>query len=134
MSEGGVDLSQIRGDWKFHMDYLTNAVAQTMSRQMKSWGELSGRTKNTEIDQAVKRQESLWDELIANANAKGTIPTADAKCDEFIVACRDAKGICDDLQGRDDSPLVEEFTEACRQTRGLCDDLEMMQGQRPEDQ
>ena len=34
MSEG-VDLSQIRGDWKFHMDYLQNAIEQTLKRQRK---------------------------------------------------------------------------------------------------
>ena len=35
MSEQGVDLSQIRGDWKFHIDYLTNAINWTMKRQLE---------------------------------------------------------------------------------------------------
>ncbi len=134
MSEQGVDLSQIRGDWKFHMDYLTNAVTQTLKRQMKSWGELSASVNDAGIEQAVARQEALWDELIANANDKGTIPTADSKVDEFIAACREAKPLCDEFQDQNDSELVEEFSEACRQTRGLCDDLEMMRDQRPDDQ
>ena len=133
MSEGNVDLSQIRGDWKFHMDYLTNAVTQTMARQMKLWGELSGKVKDTDIDRAVKKQTALWAELNANVNDKGTILTTDARYDEFIQVCNDAKVICDELQGGDDSLLVEEFSEACRQTRALCDDLVMMQGQRPDD-
>jgi len=136
MSEAGVDLSQIRGDWKFHMDYLTNAITQTMKRQVNLWGELKSKaadeTVNT-IDKAMTRQKALWDKLTANTDSTGTIPTADADCADFIVICRDAKGICDELQGRDDSLLVEEFAEACRQTRGLCDDLEMMKEQRPAD-
>jgi hypothetical protein len=134
MSEQGVDLSQIRGDWKFHMDYLTNAVTQTMKRQLKNWGELSASADNAGIEQAMTGQKARWDELIANANDKGTIPTADSKVDEFIAACREAKPLCDELQDQNDSELVEEFSEACRQTRGLCDDLEMMRDQRPDDQ
>jgi hypothetical protein len=134
MSEQGVDLSQIRGDWKFHMDYLTNAVTQTIKRQMNYWDELSTKVKNPALEGAVRKQADLWDELIAGANDKGTIPTADSKVVEFIAVCRDAKPVCDELQDTDESELVEEFSEACRQTRGLCDDLEMMREQRPEDQ
>lgn len=134
MSEGGADLSQIRGDWKFHMDYLTNAVTRTMERQMKNWAELSLSDKESEIDQAVTRQKALWDQLNASANDKGTIPTGDAIADEFMSACRDAKGLCDAFEDRDHSRLAEEFTDACRQTRALCDDLEMMREQRPDDQ
>ncbi len=63
MSEQGVDLSQIRGDWKFHMDYLTNAVTQTMKRQLKDWGELSAGANNAGIEEAMTRQKALWDEL-----------------------------------------------------------------------
>ena len=134
MSEQGVDLSQIRGDWKFHMDYLTNAVTQTMKRQLTNWGDLSASVDNAGIEQAMTRQKALWDELIANANDKGTIPTADSKVDEFIAACRGAKPLCNEFQDQNDGELVEEFSEACRQTRGLCDDLEMMRDQRPDDQ
>jgi hypothetical protein len=134
MSEGGPDLSQIRGDWKFHMDYLTNAITQTMKRQMTSWDELPGNAKVPEIEKAVIHQKALWDELTENVDANGTISTEDPKCEQFIVVSRNAKGICDELQGRDESELVEEFAEACRHTRGLCDDLEMMREQRPDDQ
>jgi hypothetical protein len=134
MSEQGVDLSQIRGDWKFHMDFLTNAITQTMKRQMKDWGEVSASANNAGLEQAMARQDALWNELLANANDKGTIPTADSKVDEFIAVCREAKAVCDEYQDSNDGELVEEFTEACRQTRGLCDDLEMMRDQRPDDQ
>ena len=134
MSEQGVDLSQIRGDWKFHMNYLTNAVTQTLKRQLKYWGELSASAINAGIEQAMTRQKVLWDELIANVNDKGTISTSDSKVDEFIAVCREAKSLCDEFQDRNDSELADEFTEACRQTRGLCDDLEMMRDQRPDDE
>lgn len=130
MSEGGVDLSQIRGDWKFHMDYLTNAITQTMKRQMKFWNELPGGAKDGEIDEFVTRQNSLWEELIANADANGTIPTQDTSYEQFIAVSRNARSICDTLESRDESEVVEEFAEACRQTRALCDDLEMMRDQR----
>lgn len=132
MSEAGPDLSQIRGDWKFHMDYLTNAITQTMQRQIKLWDELPGTLKGADLEQAVTEQKALWDELNVHADNKGTIPTHDAQYEEFIVVCRNAKGICDELQDKDDSLLVEEFSEACRETRALCDDLEMMREQRPD--
>jgi len=131
MSESGVDLSQIRGDWKFHMDYLQNAIEQTMQRQEKYWSELGG---DEEIDNAVAEQARIWGELIANANNNGTIPTADGRIDDFIAACRDAKGRCDAYEGKADSASAEEFSEACRQVRALCDDLAMMKDQRPDDQ
>ena len=131
MSESGVDLSQIRGDWKFHMDYVQNAVDQTLKRQVKNWGELGG---DTAIDAAVTRQVEIWAALKGEANDKGTIPTTDGRLEEFIAACREAKPLCDACEDKDESELAEEFTEACRQTRALCDDLEMMIGQRPDDQ
>jgi hypothetical protein len=132
MSEGSVDLSQIRGDWKFHIDYLTNALNSTVGRQTKLCGELPTGAQDAQIEKAIQQQKSLWDTLNGNANSKGTIPTADDEYLEFISACRDSKSVCDELQGRDESIEVEEFTEACRQTRALCDDLEMMREQRPD--
>lgn len=129
MSEGEVDLSQIRGDWKFHMDYVQNAVDQTLKRQLKYWGEFGG---DADIGAAVTRQAELWAALKAKANDKGTIPTADGQLAEFIATCRDAKPLCDACEDKDESELAEEFAEACRQARALCDDLEMMIGQRPD--
>jgi hypothetical protein len=129
MSEGAVDLSQIRGDWKFHMDYLQNAIDRTMQRQVQRWGDLGD---DEEIDNAVAEQSRIWGELIANANDKGTIPTADGRIEAFITACRGAKARCDAYEDKVDSVTVEEFSEAGRQVRALCDDLEMMKDQRPE--
>ena len=34
------DLSQIRGDWNFHMRYATNAIDQTITRLTKVWKEM----------------------------------------------------------------------------------------------
>ncbi len=131
MSEGGVDLSKIRGDWKFHIDYLQNAVDQTLKRQVRYWGELDN---DAQVGADVEQQVNLWSELQANANDKGTIPTADGLLEKFISSCRGARPRCDAYLDKNDSLLAEEFTEACRQTRGLCDDVEMMTGQRPDDQ
>ncbi|MFQ5633960.1 MAG: hypothetical protein ACE5G3_01330 [Gammaproteobacteria bacterium] len=130
MSEG-VDLSQIRGDWKFHMDYLQNAVVQTLKRQRQYWDELGG---NDEIGTSVARQNELWAELLKGADNKGTIVTTDGMLEEFIGACRAGKEVCDTYQDDNDGETVAEFAEACRQVRALCDDLEMMRDQRPADQ
>ncbi len=127
MSEG-VDLSQIRGDWKFHMDYLQNAIEQTLKRQQKYWGELSD---DAGIDESVRQQHQLWGELKAGANDKGTISTTDGVMEQFIAACRGSKEVCDAYQDKNESETAEEFAEACRQARALCDDLEMMKEQRP---
>ena len=64
MSEG-VDLSQIRGDWKFHMDYVQNAIEQTLKRQVKVWAELGN---DSDIDASVRQQNQLWTDLKAGAN------------------------------------------------------------------
>ena len=130
MSESGVDLSQIRGDWKFHIDYLQNAVDRTLERQAKYRVVLG---EDAALGTAVDDQARRWAALRAAADARGTIPTADEQLPEFIAACRDAKPLCDALQDRDDGENAEEFAEACRQLRALCDDLEMMIGQRPDD-
>jgi hypothetical protein len=127
MSEG-VDLSKIRGDWKFHMDYLQNAIEQTLKRQQKYW---QGLGDHADIDASVKQQHELWASLKAGANDKGTIPTTDGMMEEFIGACRGSKDLCDKYEDGNDSEAVEEFAEACRQARALCDDLEMMKDQRP---
>ncbi len=129
MSEGAIDLSQIRGDWKFHIDYLQNAVDRTLERQLRCRGAADG---DAAIDAAVDDQARRWADLRAGADGNGTIPTADGQLTAFIAACRDAKPLCDALQDRDAGAAAEEFTEACRQLRALCDDLEMMIGQRPD--
>ena len=129
MSDDGVDLSQIRGDWKFHMHYVQNALEQTLKREAKSWAALGG---DADIDANVQAQQSLWTELKAGANEAGTINTTDGKAEKLMDACRASKPLCDAYEDRDSSAGVGEFTETCRQARAMCDDLEMMQGQRPD--
>ena len=129
MSEGEVDLSQIRGDWKFHIDYIQNAIDRTLERVEKTWASLGN---DADIDAAVKKQLENWAACKAGANDKGTISTTDGQMELFIASLRDAKPLCDAYEDRDESENVEEFAEACRQARSLCDDLELMKGQRPD--
>ena len=129
MSEG-VDLSKIRGDWKFHIDYLQNAMDRTLERQRSDW---KGLNDDAGIAASVEQQNKLWADLHAGANDKGTISTTDGVLTEFIAVCRASQDICNAYQDRNDSEAAEEFAEACRQARALCDDFEMMVGQRPDD-
>lgn len=127
---GEVDLSQIRGDWKFHMNYLQNAIERTLERQGQYWSRLGN---NDDIDSNVKQQHALWEELKSGANDKGTISTTDGKMEAFIEACLASKSICDAYEdANNEDETVEEFAEACRQARSLCPDLEMMKNQRPD--
>ena len=68
------DLSQIRGDWNFHMRYATNAIEQTVARLNK-----------------------VWEEMKANAPAEGEVAVDTDLCEEFIEACRQTRGLTDDL-------------------------------------
>ena len=40
MSEPQVDFSAIRGDWRFHMNYVSNAITRTLARELKYWDQL----------------------------------------------------------------------------------------------
>ena len=68
------DLSQIRGDWNFHMRYATNAIEQTVSRLTK-----------------------VWEEMKANAPAEGEVAVDTDLCEEFIEACMQTRALTDDL-------------------------------------
>ena len=136
-----VDFSQIRGDWTFHMNYLTNAISQTVSRQQRMLGDAG--PVSDELKALVAKQGELWAALTGAADAKGVIPLdADSPLQVFIETSRATKGPCDAFEEANglggstnftDAP-GEHFTEACRQIRALCDDLEMMREQRPADQ
>ena len=125
------DLPQIRGDWKFHIDYVQNAIDQTLKRVDATMPKVDGAAELGEVCQSTSR---LWAELKSNANDRGTISTTDGQMEEFIEVCRSSKPLCDSLEDSSDSANVEELAEACRQARALCDDLELLQGQRPDDQ
>jgi len=134
MSEQGVDLSQIRGDWYFHMNYVSNAITQTMKRQLSSWADLKTDVSDDSIDRAVGREAEMWAEITSKVDAKGAIEIGSDLIPEFIKICRDTFPACDALVSAGDpaDQKLEEFTEAARQVRGLCDDLEMMREQKPD--
>jgi len=134
MSEQGADLSQIRGDWHFHMKFLANAITQTMKRQVSSWGDLKSEVSDDGIDKAVKLEADMWSEITSNLGDQGAVLIGSDQIPEFIKVCRDTFPACDALVEAGDpaDQKLEEFTEAARQVRGLCDDLEMMREQAPE--
>jgi len=133
-----VDLSQIRGDYHFHMNYVNNAVTQTQKRVDKMWADLND-TGNEELGAMVARLSTLWSQLLRGANDKGTPRFDSNEYQDFLETALATKDVCDTLEAErgesgscswQDTPL-EQFTEACRQLRGLCDDLEMMREQQP---
>jgi hypothetical protein len=134
MSEQGADLSQIRGDWHFHMKFLANAVTQTMKRQVSSWADLKTQLSDDSIDQAVSGEVELWAKIRSKLDDEGAIEIGSELIPEFIKICRDTFPACDALvvAGDPADQKLEEFTEAARQVRGLCDDLEMMREQAPD--
>jgi hypothetical protein len=69
------DLSQIRGDWNFHMRFVTNALEQT-----------------------IKRLNKTWDEMKATSESEGEVTIDSDLCEEFIEACRQTRGLTDDLK------------------------------------
>jgi hypothetical protein len=73
VSSGKVDLSQIRGDWDFHSQYVTNAM-----------------------DQTLKRVNKYWKELKKASKTKGQVPVDGELMEEFIEACMQARAITDD--------------------------------------
>ena len=137
MSGAEVDLSQIRGDYTFHMNYLVNAIDQTLAREQKLWGELNA--DEADIEAALKRQTDIWAQLKGTSHEKSVIELTGSALEDFIEVSRSTKALCDameEAQGLGGSCYIndtatEQFTEACRQVRSLCDDLEMMREQLP---
>ena len=133
MSEQGVDLSQIRGDWYFHMRYVANAITQTMKRQVSSWNDLKSQTPDDSLEEAVNREAEMWAEITSQLDEHDAINIKSDLIPEFIELCKGTFPACDALVAAGDPAdmKLEEFTEAARQVRGLCDDLQMMREQAP---
>ena len=74
MSEHGVDLGAIRGDWDFHARYVTNAMEQTL-----------------------KRLQTTWRTLKAKSPAEGQVEMDTALMEEFVEACRQTRALTDDI-------------------------------------
>lgn len=134
-----VDLSQIRGDWHFHLNYLSNAVHQTLARADKLWGQVKADAGRDEIGELVAGLGKTWSGLEATGKAKDKIDIASPLLDEFLALAARTKAPCDALEESRglggsasiyDSPL-EQFTESLRQIRGFSDDLVMMREQQP---
>lgn len=140
MTEPQVDLSQIRGDWSFHINYLTNAIDATIRRSLTLWDAVQGEADAAQVGKLVKRQAEIWGRVTADRDSNGAIKTGSSLLDEFMEVCRSTKEPCDALEvakGAAGSSSIydtklEQFTETCRQARGFCDDLEMMRDQRPD--
>ena len=134
-----VDFSQIRGDWHFHLNYLANAIKQSLVRAQKMWGEVGAEVDSDEIGQLVEELGETWSRLEATATAKDRIDITSPILDEFMAVCTRCKGPCDTIEeskglagslSEHDTPM-EQFTEAMRQTRSFNDDLVMMREQKP---
>lgn len=140
MSEPQVDFSAIRGDWYFHMNFLTNSMSHTLKRVGHLRQKLSSELEGEEIAGLVDQQAEAWAALTQDVDAKGAIKVAEPALQAFVDLCRSSKEPCDALEvarGLGGSSSIydntlEQFTEACRQARGLCDDFEMMREQRPD--
>jgi len=140
MSEAAeVDFSQIRGDWHFHLNFLANAVKQSLVRAQKMWGEVESEAGSEAIGELVAKLGDAWSRLESAATEKDRIDIASPVVDEFMELCTATKGPCDDLEATQglggsasiyDTPL-EQFTEAMRQVRSFNDDLVMMREQKP---
>jgi hypothetical protein len=74
MSEHGVDLGAIRGDWDFHARYVTNAMEQTLKRVQKTW-------------RALKTKSPV----------AGQVPVDIELMQEFLEACRQTRALTDDI-------------------------------------
>lgn len=134
-----VDLSQIRGDWNFHINFLANAIHQTLIRAEKLWGTVGKDANDPAIGQLIDKLADCWSRLQATGNKQRAIDVTSPILDEFIKLNGQTKAPCDALEvARNlsgsasiyDLPL-EQFTEAVRQVRSFCEDLEMMREQRP---
>lgn len=135
MSEQQVDYSMIRGDWHFHMNYVSHAVDQTLIRAAKLWAALGGKSTEAALDAEYARLKACWAAVSADRDEKGAVKPESSGVSDFIAACRATLDPGNAWLDRTaDSPAIEtvkEFVEACRQLRGLCDDLELMREQKP---
>jgi len=133
-----VDLSQIRGDWFFHMNFLSNAMDKTLERAEKILHHVRDDVGD-EISGRLSDIRETWDILRADKDDKGTINIKNPLVDEFIAKLERTKELCDTLEvekGLSGSSSIydndlEHFTEALRQARCFAPDFIMMREQSP---
>jgi len=139
MSETQVDLSQIRGDWNFHINYLNNAVQQTLKRANALWPRIAEQAGDGAVGDLLEQQTALWRELNDQLDEKGALPVTSDLLDRFVEVTQQTKAPCDALEEAEGAggssstfdTTLEQFTEAMRQVRSFCEDLTMMRGQKP---
>jgi hypothetical protein len=136
MNEPQVDFSAIRGDWHFHMNYVSHAISMTLARGMKYWADLGSSSPPPGLDATVKRLAATWGTVASDLDAKGSVRIESPVVSDFIDACRSTRAPCDAWTSQSAGEPrvlanVKEFAEACRQLRGLCDDLDLMRAQKP---
>jgi hypothetical protein len=133
-----VDLSQIRGDWYFHMNYLDNAMTNTLKRAVKLLGEVEAEVDD-DLAGAVKQLSQSWTALAKDRDTKDTFNIRNPALDDFLQQLAGTKDLFDAFETARglagsasiyDSKL-EQLTEAVRQARGFRDDLLMMREQKP---
>jgi hypothetical protein len=134
-----VDFSQIRGDWHFHINYVANAVHQTLARAVKMWGGVQAEANDPAIGELVAKLEDTWGRLEQTATGEDKMDTTSPILDEWLAVCDQIKAPCDGMEEAkglggsgaiSDLPL-EQFTEAMRQVRSFNEDLIMMREQKP---
>ena len=136
MEQPQVDLSQIRGDWHFHMNYVSHAIDVTLARGLKEWTAVSSGAPAT-VGALVTQLSSLWTQVSSNRDARGSVRIEATAVAEFEAACRATKEPCDAwVKQQAGSPPakvadVKAFAESCRQLRAMCDDLDLMREQQP---
>ena len=139
MTDVKPDLSQIRGDYFFHLNFVANAVTQTLKRAEKYSAEIGSGYDLAGANECLGRQREIWDQLLAAPEGEFVYKPDSPLVQDFIDVSRSTKTLCDELEIKNDqsgsssgynTPL-EHFTEACRQLRGMCDDMEMMREQKP---
>jgi hypothetical protein len=135
MDEPQVDMSAIRGDWHFHMNYVSHAISVTLARAMKQWAGLAAASPPVEMATLAAQMAALWSGIAADLDSKGSVRVEAAAVTEFEAVCRATREPCDawvagHAAGSSHLAGVKEVAEACRQLRALCDDLDLMREQR----
>ena len=133
-----VDLSQIRGDWFFHMNFLSNAMDRTLERAEKMLHAVRGDVGDDIAGRLTDINET-WGVLRADKDEKGSVNIKNPLFDEFFAKLERTKELCDALElekGLSGSSSIydnelEHFTEAMRQARCFTPDFIMMREQRP---
>ena len=133
-----VDLSQIRGDWYFHMNFLERGMESVLARAVKLLDEVKADV-DPGLSSLAHEVADGWKALAKNRGPKDSFDVAQAGLDDFLKLLASTKKPFDEFEEAKglggsastyDSKL-EHFTEAMRQARSYNDDFIMMREQKP---